>query len=148
MFRLDNIASAGKDRKRRGRGGSRGGTSGRGHKGQSSRSGGTSSIRTLFEGGQMSLARRLPRRGFTNSFRLPRMIVSLEQLETFFNAGDVVSLESLRAVGLVRTKTAVAVKILANGEITKALTISDAACTATARAAIEKCGGKVLVTGE
>lgn len=148
MLRLDSIASAGKDRKRRGRGGDLGGTSGRGTKGQGSRSGGTSSIRASFEGGQMPLIRRLPRRGFTNSFRLPRIIVSLEQLEHLFEAGAVVDMAALRATGLVRSKTQSVVKVLANGELTKALTLKDIACTEQARVAIEKSGGTVLVTGE
>ncbi|MGB8367244.1 MAG: 50S ribosomal protein L15, partial [Candidatus Babeliales bacterium] len=90
MFRLENLVPLGKKRKRVGRGGSRGGTSGKGHKGQKARSGG--GIAPAFEGGQMPLHRRLPKRGFTNArFKKVIEIVNLKHLDKIFNEGETVS---------------------------------------------------------
>ncbi len=87
MAQLNNLVSSGKKRKRVGRGGSRGGTSGKGHKGQKARSGGT--VRAGFEGGQMPLYRRLPKRGFTNArFKPELIIVNLDRLDKAFNDGE------------------------------------------------------------
>ena len=97
MFELDNLQSSGKKRKRIGRGGSRGGTSGRGGKGQKARSGGAVSPR--FEGGQMPLYRRLPKRGFSNSsFSTQVQIVNVHQLNCFTNEEIVTKEMLLQAV--------------------------------------------------
>jgi large subunit ribosomal protein L15 len=143
MLQLNDLQSLVKNRKRRGRGGSRGGTSGRGHKGQLARSGGRSANTAAFEGGQMPLTRRLPRRGFVNPFRVEFQLISLSALDAAFNSGDVVDTQALRDKGLLKGKRNPAVKVLANGAITKALTIKVDRCTASARALIEQAGGSV-----
>jgi len=109
-----------KKRVGRGPGSGNGKTAGRGHKGAQSRSG--YSYKRGFEGGQMPLHRRLPKRGFTNIFRTEYTVVNLDQLEARFDAGAAVTPDSLRAVGLVSDRTAL-VKVLGRGEITKALTV-------------------------
>lgn len=148
MLELNNLESLCKDRKRRGRGGSRGGTSGRGHKGQLARSGGKKSIPAFFEGGQMPLTRRLPRRGFTNRFRTEYSCIALSELERRFEAGTVVDMAALREVGLIKKARNVLVKVLANGTLSKALTINVHACTKGAQAHIEKAGGSVQLVKE
>ena len=116
-------------------------TSGRGHKGQKSRSGG--GVRPGFEGGQMPLHRRLPKRGFNNTrFQDTIAIVNLQQLEAKFDDGATVDEESLRAVGLV-TGQIDAIKVLGQGELTKKLTIKADAYSASAKEKIEKAGGSV-----
>ena len=128
-------------RKRVGRGDSSGmgGTCGRGHKGQHSRSG--AKIRPYFEGGQIPLFRRLPKRGFKSLNRVPFHTVNLSVLEANFEAGEVVDSEALHAKGLIG-KHNYAVKILANGEITKALTVKGGKLSQAAQSAIEAAGGK------
>lgn len=149
MLELNNLESLKKERKRRGRGGSRGGTAGRGHKGQRARSGGKSGIKAFFEGGQMSLTRRLPRRGFTNNpFRVTYACVNLSQLDAAFNDGDVVTEAVLREKGLVKAKRGIHVKVLGNGSLTKALTVQVAACTKGAQSYIEQSGGSVQLSKE
>lgn len=148
MLQLNDLQSLVKKRKRRGRGGSRGGTSGRGHKGQLARTGGGSEITAGFEGGQMSLARRLPRRGFTNRFRVEFHLISLSDLNRAFNSGDLVNSQSLREKGLLKGKRDVQVKVLANGTLTKSLTVKVHGCTAAARGVIEQAGGSVLLVKE
>ena len=130
--------------KRKGRGHATGNgkTAGRGHKGQKARSGG--GTRIGFEGGQMPLARRLPKVGFNNIFATQYAIVNVADLEAAFNAGDVVDTEALKAKGLVK-KTLDGVKVLGNGELTKALTVKAAAYSASAKEKIEKAGGKAEV---
>ena len=130
--------------KRKGRGHATGNgkTAGRGHKGQKARSGGK--VRVGFEGGQMPLARRLPKFGFNNIFATQYAIVNVADLEAAFNAGDVVDTEALKAKGLVK-KTLDGVKVLGNGELTKALTVKAAAYSASAKEKIEKAGGKAEV---
>lgn len=113
-------------------------TSGRGGKGQSARSGG--SRRIGFEGGQMPLIRRLPKRGFSNARHTVRYSpVNIESLE-IFDAGAVVDVEILRSVGLVKGPVK-KVKILGDGELSKALKVSAHAFSAEAKAKIEKAGG-------
>lgn len=129
-------------RKGRGAGSGNGKTGGRGHKGQKARSGGK--VRIGFEGGQMPLARRLPKVGFNNIFATQYAIVNVADLEAAFNAGDVVDTEALKAKGLVK-KTLDGVKVLGNGELTKALTVKAAAYSASAKEKIEKAGGKAEV---
>jgi len=127
-------------RKRLGQGESsgHGKTSGRGGKGQSARSG--SSIRPGFEGGQMPLARRVPKRGFNNAqFKIVYLPVNLEELNRF-DDGAVVDEASLRSAGLANG-AADGIKILGSGELTKKLTVRAKAFSASAKAAIEKLGG-------
>ncbi|MBQ4106360.1 MAG: 50S ribosomal protein L15 [Lentisphaeria bacterium] len=133
-----------KRRKRVGRGDSSGWgkTAGRGEKGQKSRSG--AKIRPFFEGGQITLFRRLPKRGFNSPDHKVYQLINLSVLEANFEAGDVVDQESLRSKNLLG-KTELPLKVLANGEITKALTVKAVKFSATAQAKIEAAGGKVEV---
>ena len=128
-------------RKRVGRGDSSGmgGTCGRGHKGQHSRSG--AKIRPYFEGGQIPLFRRLPKRGFKSLNRVPFHTVNLGKLEANFEAGAVVDAKVLHTKGLIG-KHDYALKVLANGEISKALTVKANKFSKAAQAAIEAAGGK------
>ncbi len=130
-------------RKRVGRGPGRGlgKTSGRGQKGQNARSGG--GVRPGFEGGQTPLARRLPKRGFTNINRKEYAVVNVEDLNRFED-GTVVTPALLKEVGLVR-KELNGVKILGNGELTKKLNVTAAKFSKSAVEAIEKAGGKAEV---
>ena len=131
-------------RKRVGRGDSSGlgKTAGRGEKGQKSRTG--SKVRPFFEGGQIPLFRRLPKRGFNQPDHIEYALVNLNILEDNFAAGDVVDAESLRAKKLLG-KAEKMIKILANGELTKALTVKAEKFAAAAKAKIEAAGGKVEV---
>lgn len=116
-------------------------TSGRGHKGQKSRSGG--GVRPGFEGGQMPLHRRLPKRGFNNTrFQDTVAIVNVSQLEEFFNAGEEVNEESLRSVGLVKGQID-KIKVLGQGDLNKALTVKVNLASASAKEKIEKAGGSL-----
>lgn len=127
-----------KKRVGRGPGSGLGKTSGRGHKGQKSRSGYSSKIG--FEGGQMPLQRRLPKRGFTNIFKKQWVEISLAKIEANFNAGDVVTPEILHERGLIK-KAKHDLVILGNGELSKGLKISAHRFTKTAKEKIEKAGG-------
>ena len=131
-------------RKRVGRGDSSGlgKTAGRGEKGQKSRSGAV--IRPFFEGGQIPLFRRLPKRGFKNADRIIYALVNLDVLDANFEAGDVVDFDALRAKKLL-AKSDTIIKILANGEITKALTVKAAKFSAAAAAKIQAAGGTVEI---
>lgn len=131
-------------RKRVGRGDSSGmgKTACRGEKGQKSRTG--SKIRPYFEGGQIPLFRRLPKRGFKSPDHVEYNLVNLSILESNFEAGDVVDTEALRAKNLLG-KSERALKVLANGEISKALTVKADKFSAAAAAKIEAAGGKVEV---
>jgi large subunit ribosomal protein L15 len=135
-----------KRRKRIGRGDSSGygKTAGRGEKGQKSRTGSVS--RPFFEGGQIPLFRRLPKRGFKNPDRIVYALVNLNVLEDNFNAGDVVDVETLHAKKLLG-KGETIVKVLANGELTKALTVKAEKFSAAAAAKIQAAGGKVEIIG-
>ena len=126
----------------RGPGSGLGKTAGRGHKGQKSRSG--YSRRFGFEGGQMPLVRRIPKRGFTNNFRVEFQVVNLRDLERVFADGDAVSPETLVANGLIR-KGERPVKILAAGELTKKLEVTAHKFSQTARERIEAAGGRCEV---
>ncbi|MBT4595201.1 50S ribosomal protein L15 [bacterium] len=148
MLSLDTLVKTTDARKRVGRGGSRGGTSGRGHKGQRSRSGGKSGLRANFEGGQMPLTRRLPRRGFNNTRFADKISeVQLSDLELKFEIGETVNKESLISKRIVRRKNT-KVKILGGRELTKKLIVTVDAVSASAREAITKVGGEVTLTGE
>jgi large subunit ribosomal protein L15 len=127
-----------KKRVGRGPGSGLGKTSGRGNKGQKSRSGYSS--RPGFEGGQMPLQRRLPKRGFTNIFKKQWIEISLAKINENFNAGDEITPEVLHERGLIK-KAKHDLVILGNGEITKALNISAHRFTKTAKDKIEKAGG-------
>ncbi len=117
-------------------------TSGKGHKGQKARSGG--SIRLGFEGGQMPLIRRMPKRGFNNSdFKTRFAIVNLDTLNAFDN-GATVDEQTLLAAGVIR-RPYDAVKILGSGELTKKLTIVANKASESAKAAIEKAGGSLTL---
>jgi len=138
---LTPAPGASKKRKRvgRGDGSGHGKTSCRGHKGQGARSGG--GTRPGFEGGQMPLQRRLPKRGFFSPFRVEMAVVNLGQLEEF-PEGSEVTPESLAERGLVRGKHP-RLKILADGSLSKALTVKAHGFSAKAKEKIEACGGKV-----
>lgn len=129
-----------KKRVGRGPGSGLGKTAGRGNKGQKSRSGYSS--KSGFEGGQMPLQRRLPKRGFTNIFKTKWLEVSLAKLEANFEAGDEVTPEILHERGLIK-KAKHDLVILGNGDITKALKISAHRITKNAKEKIEKAGGSI-----
>lgn len=142
-MKLDELRPAfgsNKERKRvgRGDGSGHGKTSGRGHKGQGARSGGNT--KPGFEGGQMPLQRRLPKRGFHNPFRVSYAVVNLAQLEAF-PAGSEVTPENLAEQGLVNGKSRL-VKILGEGSLSKALTVKAHGFSASAKEKIEAAGGK------
>jgi large subunit ribosomal protein L15 len=144
MINLGNLSpnkGANKQRKRLGRGPGtgHGKTAGRGHKGFKSRSG--SGIKPGFEGGQMPLQRRLPKRGFNNINTIKYSIVSLSQLDSL-DAGAEVTSESLIEQGMANKGRPV--KVLANGEISKAVTITVDKVSTGAKAKIEAAGGKVI----
>lgn len=125
----------------RGPGSGNGKTSGKGHKGQNARSGG--GVRPGFEGGQIPLYRRLPKRGFTNHFAVNYAIVNVAALNKFED-GAVVDTEALTSARLV-TDTMDGIKILGSGELTKKLTVKASCFSASARAKIEAAGGKAEV---
>ncbi len=128
-------------RKGRGPGTGNGKTAGRGHKGQKARSGG--GVRVGFEGGQMPLARRIPKRGFNNIFAKPLEAVNVSALERFDN-GAVVDAQALLDAGVL-SKCQYGVKILGNGELTKKLTVQAKSFSASAKEKIEAAGGKAEV---
>ncbi|MFT5881632.1 MAG: large subunit ribosomal protein L15 [Crocinitomicaceae bacterium] len=114
-------------------------TSGKGHKGQKARSG--SGVRVGFEGGQMPIHRRLPKRGFNNvRFADKVVVVNTAHLQKFFEEGDTVNEESLRAKGLVKGAFD-QIKVLSNGNLSKKLTVSVDALSVSAKEKIEKAGG-------
>ncbi len=143
-MRIDTLQPAegsrtSKKRLGRGIGSGLGKTSGKGHKGQWARSGG--GVRPGFEGGQMPLTRRSPKRGFNNHFRKVYAIVNVEQLAGF-EAGTVVDFELLWNSGLIKeVKNAVGLKVLGSGELNVALTVKADKFSAAAKEAIEKAGG-------
>ncbi|MGI6695465.1 MAG: 50S ribosomal protein L15 [Christensenellales bacterium] len=143
LHELQPAPGSTKEKKRLGRGigSGLGKTSGKGHKGAKARSGGGKA--PGFEGGQMPLTRRVPKSGFTNIFRKEYAIVKVESLERF-EAGARVTVDMLKEAGLVK-KTLDGVKILGNGDLTKALTVEANKFTAQAREKIEKAGGKAEV---
>ena len=128
-------------RKGRGTGTGNGKTAGRGHKGQLARSGGKT--RRGFEGGQMPLARRIPKRGFNNIFAKPLTAVNLSSLSSFED-GAVVNAAALIEKGII-DDCKYGLKVLANGKLTKKLTVQAKAFSASAKAKIEEAGGKAEV---
>ena len=141
LYELSPAAGSVKASFRRGRGAGSGNgkTAGKGHKGQNARSGG--GVRPGFEGGQLPLYRKLPKRGFKNRFAINYAIVNVDSLNVFEN-GAIVDLEALKAKKIVR-KELDGVKILGSGEITKALTVKATVFSATAKEKIEAAGGKI-----
>ena len=135
---------ANKNRKKvgRGMGSGLGKTSGKGHKGQNARSGG--GVRPGFEGGQMPLFRRVSRRGFKNyPFKMTFAVVNVADLEKNFESGETVTWEALVERNLIKAKD-ILVKILGDGELTKALTVEMLDMSASAKEKIEKAGGKIV----
>lgn len=144
MKSLENLHPApgsNKNKKRLGRGpgSGKGGTSGKGHKGQKARKSGN--VRAGFEGGQTPMYRRLPKRGFKNPSRIEYNPINLDALNVF-DAGTVVTAELLAQGGLLR-KPDMPVKLLGRGQLNKALTIKLHKMSGAAKAAVEKAGGKV-----
>ncbi len=128
-------------RKGRGPGSGNGKTAGKGHKGQNARSGG--GVRPGFEGGQLPLYRKLPKRGFTNMFATNYATVNVEKLNAFED-GAVVDINALLEKKIIR-KPMDGLKVLGNGEITKKITVKAAIFSASAKEKIEAAGGKVEV---
>ena len=128
-------------RKGRGIGTGNGKTGGRGHKGQKARSGG--GVRIGFEGGQMPLARRIPKRGFNNIYAKPLTAVNIAALNAFED-GETVDAAALEAKGIIRD-CKYGLKVIANGTLTKKLTVKAAAFSASAKEKIEQAGGKAEV---
>ena len=128
-------------RKGRGHGTGNGKTAGRGHKGQGARSGG--GVRVGFEGGQMPLSRRVPKRGFNNIFAKPMEIINLTALNAFED-GAVVTAEALIEKGILN-KCEYGFKVLGNGKVTKKVTVEASAFSKSAKEAIEAAGGKAEV---
>jgi large subunit ribosomal protein L15 len=145
-LRAPKKANENKKRVGRGMGSGMGKTSTRGHKGQGSRSG--SSLMRGFEGGQMPLHRRLPKRGFTNIFRVEYQVLGLDRVAELVAAENVTefTLDKIIELGLLRKKGAL-IKVLNNGEITTAVTIHAHKFSATAKAAIEAAGGQAILIG-
>ena len=143
LHELSPAAGSNQEAKRKGRGAGSGNgkTAGKGHKGQNARSGG--GVRPGFEGGQMPLQRRIPKRGFNNIFATRYSAVNVADLNKF-DDGAVVDLEALMAAGIVK-KELDGVKILGNGELTKKLTVKAAAFSASAKEKIENAGGTAEV---
>lgn len=134
-----------KKRKRVGRGigSGHGKTSSKGHKGHSSRQG--FKLSPLFEGGQMPLARRVPKRGFFNgAFKLEYVIVNLDDIESRFDAGAVVDEAALRAAGLVKGRNHDGIKILGDGDLSKALEVHATKFSESAAAKLTRAGGKAV----
>ena len=148
MLKLNNIGApkgANRDKKRRGRGpgSGTGKTGGRGHKGQKARSGG--GIPPWFEGGQMPLNRRLPKRGFTNIFKKHFQLVNVDDLEARVEADATVDGETLAKVGLVKY-TDRPIKLLGRGKLEKSLKITVTKASKSAVTAVEAAGGSVTVS--
>jgi len=152
MLQLDKIVPLLKKRKRIGRGGERGGTSGKGHKGQKARTG--KKIRVGFEGGQMPLFRRLPKRGFTNVFKKDFIIVQLGRICDLFDEGTEVTKELLIEKGVLKRQKSLKakkmpfIKILADDKPVKKLIIHADAFSKTALKALEESGGQAKVIKE
>ena len=141
-LRAPKNANTGRKRVGRGMGSGMGKTSTRGHKGQGSRSG--FSLMRGFEGGQMPLHRRLPKRGFTNIFRTEYTVVNLDRLADL--SVEEIALEDYKKLGLVSSKNAL-VKVLGSGELKSAITVHAHKFSKSAIEKIEKAGGKAVVAG-
>lgn len=135
----NNVKRPARNRVGRGDSSGNGRTAGRGDKGAGARSG--YSERAYFEGGQLPFFRRLPKRGFKNPNHQVYSVVNIGRIDEVFGAGDEVDVEMLRAKGLVGKKNVAGVKILGDGELTKALTVKAHKFSASAKAKIEAAGG-------
>jgi large subunit ribosomal protein L15 len=145
MLQLNTLVKLTKKRKRVGRGGSRGGTAGKGGKGQNARSGG--GVRAAFEGGQMPISRRLPKRGFNNiEFAQKIQAVTLRQIESFCQDGDVITQDLLIEKRLL--KKGWLLKVLATGTLSKKVTIEAHAFSQGAIDSITRVGGEARVIQE
>ena len=146
LHNLHPNEGATKDKKRlgRGRGSGKGKTSGKGVKGQKARPG-HHGARFAFEGGQMPMPRRIPKRGFKNPNRVDAFPINVAQLDKLFDAGATVDLATLRAKGIV-PKLVEFVKILGEGDLKKKLTIKANAVSESARSKIEAAGGTIEIT--
>jgi len=129
-------------RKGRGAGSGNGKTGGRGHKGQNARSGG--GVRPGFEGGQLPLYRKLPKRGFYNKFGKEFAIINIDRLDAAFENGSVIDIAALKDKGIIKDAKD-GLKILGNGAITKAFTVRATVFSASAKEKIEAAGGKTEV---
>lgn len=151
QLQLHNLTKLTRRRKRVGRGGKRGGTSCKGHKGQKARSGGY--VRIGFEGGQMPLFRRLPKRGFNQDlFKSEVEIINLDQLDKF-KEGAEINREFLISNGIIKGKRSkkgglVSLKLLGNGTLSKRLTVIVDACSESAKRKVEELGGEVRLSRE
>ncbi len=143
MLQLNNLEKLTQKRKRVGRGGDRGGHSGRGKDGQKARTGSTSEMNPSFEGGQKPLIRRIPRRGFNNFAMKEFKLINLNDLEARFTNGETVNEASLREKGLIKGKGDFLIKVLGNGSLTKTLTVQVDAASQSASQAIQKAGGAI-----
>lgn len=143
MLQLNKLEKLTKKRKRVGRGGKRGRYAGRGKEGQKSRTGSTSEIKAFFEGGQMPLVRRIPRRGFNNPFKKIFKLVNLCDLDAKFSDGETVNKDSLCQKGLIKGNGAYLIKVLGNGTLTKRLSLDVNAVSQSAAEAIQKAGGSI-----
>ncbi len=143
LFELQPGVGSNKDSKRKGRGhgSGNGKTAGRGHKGQNARSGG--GVRIGFEGGQMPIYRRLPKRGFNNIFALKYAEINVSDLNKFED-GAVVDADALKMAGIIK-KTLDGIKVLGNGEVSKKVTVKAAKFTEAAKEKIVAAGGKYEV---
>jgi len=142
-LRAPKNANTGRKRVGRGMGSGMGKTSTRGHKGQRSRSG--SHMMRGFEGGQMPLHRRLPKRGFTNIFRTEYTVVNLDRIAALEAISEITQ-DDYKKLGLASSKKAL-IKILGSGELTSAITIHAHKFSKSAQEKIEKAGGKAIVLG-
>lgn len=144
LHELSPAPGSNRDVKRigRGHGSGHGKTAGKGHKGQWARSGG--GVKPGFEGGQTKIAMRIPKRGFNNIFATEYAVVNVQDLEERFDAGAVVDEAAIIESGLVR-KPLDGIKLLAKGEITKALTVKVTKFSEAAKTKVENAGGKVEV---
>lgn len=155
MLKLDKLKRLIKKRKRIGRGGSRGGTSGRGHKGQKARTG-DHGVGYGFEGGQMPLARRIPKRGFSNKRFEKRVItINLKDLDRRFKEGDEVTIDKLIEQEIITIKSSLKgakrplVKLLGDGPLTKKLTVYVNAASQHAQKMVNQAGGIIhILEGE
>lgn len=143
LYELSPAPGSAKEAKRKGRGtgSGNGKTAGKGHKGQNARSGG--GVRPGFEGGQMPLQRRLPKRGFVNHFATNYAIINVDDLNRF-DDGSVVDLQAAMDAGIIG-KPLAGLKVLGTGELTKKLTVIAAAFSGSAKQKIEEAGGKAEV---
>lgn len=144
LHELSPVEGSKKEVKRigRGAGSGQGKTAGKGHKGQKARAG--RGVRPGFEGGQMPLQRRIPKRGFNNIFAKEYAAINISALERVFKDGDTVDTEALKNAGVIKQELD-GVKILGNGEISKKLTVKAHAFSASAKQKIEEAGGKAEV---